>query len=92
MATKIEGWATKNEAYPGNHYAFSDLASCRGIKATLVIGDQRVFTEAEVDRMMRSLLYDLEQHVRREEKVEVITAKDIRRQFRVRGINPDNPT
>jgi hypothetical protein len=91
MATKIEGWATKNEAYPGNHYAFSDLASCRGIKATLVIGDQRVFTEAEVDRMMRSLLYDLEEHVHLEGKVEVITAKAMHQAFRVRGISLDDP-
>lgn len=48
MATKIEGWANGNPAYPGRHHSFTDLNSGVGVKATLVIGDERVFTESEV--------------------------------------------
>lgn len=48
MATKIEGWANGNPVYPGRHHSFTDLNSGIGVKATLVIGDERVFTESEV--------------------------------------------
>lgn len=56
MATKIEGWANGNPVYPGRHHSFTDLNSGIGVKATLVIGDERVFTESEVRAILRDLL------------------------------------
>lgn len=74
MATKIEGWANGNPAYPGRHHSFTDLNSGIGVKATLVIGDERVFTESEVRAYEKDLMRALsdpgsftERH--REEKV-----------------------
>lgn len=54
MATKIEGWANGNPAYPGRHHSFTDLNSGVGVKATLVIGDERVFTESEVRELIKA--------------------------------------
>ena len=54
MATKIEGWANGNQAYPGRHHSFTDLNSGVGGKATLVIGDERVFTESEVNELIKA--------------------------------------
>jgi hypothetical protein len=54
MAQKIKGRASHNQAYPGRHYSFSDMPSGRGVEATLVIGDERVFTESEVMAMLQS--------------------------------------
>ena len=48
MATKIKGSAGRNEAYPGQAYRFTDLPPSIGEPATLVLGDEPVYTASEV--------------------------------------------
>lgn len=48
MATKIKGSAGRNEAYPGQTYRFTDTAPGIGVPATLVLGDELVYTASEV--------------------------------------------
>ena len=61
MAKKVEGWTTEwavDDAIrngSGIELRRSEIKPLSTVKATLVIGDERVFTESEVKAMMKDL-------------------------------------
>lgn len=84
MAHKIEGYGANRFG----EYQF-DVAPDENDgwqRATLVIGDERVFTESEVRAMLRAVRDGLEANCRWQAQIEVVSASAMRQAFRRKDV------